>query len=134
MNTSTTIAIDHLDFMQCLVAVEQQLLAMADVLISGDAVSFEGSCGVLQSLMLDFSQAYKSVSPEASSGRTLKDRLRVLGQSLAQQRENMVRRAVAVDRELQVILPSKQGTTYGRPVGSYGQNGCSAGRHTSIHA
>ena len=119
--------------MQRLVAVELQLQAMADVLITGDAVSFEGSCGALQSLMVDFSQAYKTVPTEVVSNRALKNRLRVLGQNLAQQRENMVRRAITVDRELQVILPSQKGMTYGRPVGSYGQNGRTAGRHTSIH-
>lgn len=121
-------------FMQSLVAVEQQLQAMSDVLIAGDAVGFEGHCGALQSLMTDLSHAYRAVPPEATANRTLKNRLRVLGQRVALQREGMARRAGAVDRELQVILPSQQVPTYGRPVGGYGQNGRTVGRFTSMHA
>lgn len=129
MNSTLPVA-----FMQRLVAVEQHLQAMSDVLIAGDAVGFEGHCSALQSLMSDLSHAYRAIPSEVAASRALKNRLRVLGQSVALQRESMARRAVAVDRELQVILPSQQVPTYGRPVGGYGQNGRTVGRFTSMHA
>lgn len=121
-------------FMPHLLALEEQLQAMSDALIAGHALEFEGLCTSLAPLMADFSRAYATVPPKVTASRSLKNRLRVLGNNLTLQRENMARRAVSVERELQVMLPANPVPTYGKQGGVYGVSGRTMGRLTSMRA
>lgn len=50
-----------------------------------------------------------------------RQRLRRLGQEMAQQREACLRRSAVVDRALQSLMPASQSATYGGGATPYGQ-------------
>lgn len=127
-------------FIDSLKSVERQLAAMDDGLIRGDAPAFEASTAALGQQLTDFSLACQALPETLLKSRALKARLRALGVAISIQRENMARRAVTVDRELQAILPAQRVPTYGlaaggpRGPGVYGQGSRAPGSFTSLRA
>ena len=127
-------------FIDSLKSLERQLAAMDEGLIAGDAPAFESSAAALGQQLAAFSLACQALPEALLTSRTLKARLRTLGAVISLQRENMARRAVTVDRELQAILPAQRVPTYGpasggqRGPGVYGQGSRAPGSFTSLRA
>ncbi len=95
-------------FLQQLAEAEAQLESLTRLLLQGDATAYEAGA-------LAFRQALVQLAHAAASQHTpvpaaVADRLSRLGRALAQQRDQLARRAVAVARSLAVVLPQSQPT------------------------
>ncbi|HSV51903.1 MAG TPA: hypothetical protein VLJ57_07295 [Burkholderiaceae bacterium] len=99
--------------------LEQRLNAVSADLVSGDALELESHSRQLRQAMADFAQAMGgSVLPPATLSRLVR-----ISQTLARQRENLLRRAVVVDRALASFLPASDAATYSHSLGKKGAAG-----------
>ena len=112
-------------------AVESILDALDADLIAGEAPAYEAHCAELQKALLDLQAKLAS---SAVKGKLISERLRVLGTRLSHQRDNMARRSVMVDKQVQFMLPGLAGATYSRTAGAYGSGQRAMGKFTSIKA
>jgi hypothetical protein len=111
--------------------VESSLDALDADLLTGDAPAYEAHCTELQNALLALQAKLAS---SAVSGVLVSERLRLLGSRLAQQRDNMARRSVMVDKQVQFMLPGLAGATYSRTASAYGAGQRAAGQFTSVKA
>lgn len=112
-------------------AVESALDALDADLIAGEAPAYEQHCVELQKALLDLQAKLASA---AIKGKLISERLRVLGTRLSRQRDNMARRSVMIDKQVQFMLPGLKGATYSRTAGAYGAGQRGAGQITSVKA
>lgn len=91
--------------------VEQQLQRMAQALLQPDAHLVEQASTGLRTAIGVFADAARR-APLQLEDPALRPRLMAANQMLANQRENLARRAAGVDRTLQSILPSHALPTY----------------------
>jgi hypothetical protein len=96
--------------------LEARLDAVSAALVSGEAPELEAHSREMRQAMGQFAQA-----AQAASGMTLPPttlaRLVAISQTLARQREQLLRRAVIVDRALASFLPPSDTPTYSRALG-----------------
>lgn len=111
--------------------VEAILDSLDADLLAGDAPAYEAHCHGLQKALLDLQT---KLADAAVKGKLISERLRVLGSRLSRQRDNMARRSVMVDKQVQFMLPGLAGATYSRTAGAYGPGQRGAGKFTSIKA
>lgn len=99
--------------------LEQRLNAVSADLVSGDALELESHSRLLRQAMADFAHAMGGAAlPPATLSRLVR-----ISQTLARQRENLLRRAVVVDRSLASFLPASDAATYSHAVGKKGSGG-----------
>jgi hypothetical protein len=122
------------EFDAALTRVEQALVEVGAHLADGQASELEAACQTLQSAMLDCSRVDPRWLQALSSDRALQTRLKVVRAGIAQVRENMARRAAAVQRSLQILLPTNGAATYGRGPAAYGAGQKSVASFTSLSA
>jgi hypothetical protein len=104
--------------------LEERLQAVSSAIISGDALDLETRSRQLKDSMASFAQA--TVGQQISE--TLAPRLKQVSQTLAFQRENLVRRSVIVDRALASFLPASDTATYSHSVGKTTAGAANAAR------
>ena len=117
-----------------LTQVEQALARVGECLVAGQAAELQQACQALQLNVMACSRLDRAWLSGARSDVKLQGRLNAVRVGLAQVRENMARRAAAVQRSLQVLLPSSGGATYGRSASAYGRNSKSDASFTSFSA
>ena len=104
--------------------LEDRLKAVSAAIISGDALDLETRSRQLRDAMASFAQA--TMGRQISD--TLRPRLKQISQTLAFQRENLVRRSVLVDRALVSFLPASDNSTYSHSVGKTAAGAAGAAR------
>ena len=122
------------EFGAALTRVEQALAEVGAHLAQGQASEFELACQTLQGAMLDCSRVDARWLQSLPSASALKTRLSVVRAGIAQVREHMARRAAAVRRSLQILLPTQAAATYGRGPAAYGTGKKSVASFTSLSA
>lgn len=95
-------------FLQQLADVEAQLDSLTRTLLQGDAPSHEAGTRALRLVIAQL--AHSAADLPAPVPAPVAERLQHLGRGLAQQREQLARRAVVVERGLAVVLPQRQPT------------------------
>ncbi|KQP13758.1 hypothetical protein [Pseudorhodoferax sp. Leaf267] len=89
--------------------VETLLADMADLLVRGDAPSFETAATALRQAMVELAHASQRADgppPHAD----LRERLQRVAHALVRQRENLARRSVINERGLAAVLPQHRAT------------------------
>ncbi|WP_326541669.1 hypothetical protein [Pseudorhodoferax sp.] len=95
-------------FSHQLAEAEAQLDSLNQLLLQGDAPAYEAGALVLRQLIAQLAHAaHGQPTPVAPA---VAARLRRLASGLAQQREQLARRAMTVSRTLAVVLPQRQPT------------------------
>ena len=122
LSVAQTVRTQALAFKASLHAVDGQLQLLAEDLTLGDAVVFTAHCETLSRLLAECSRLHQTLPPVLLKHPSLTSQLRRLNAKLVAQREGMARRASLVERELKVLFPTREASTYARPVGSYGQS------------
>jgi hypothetical protein len=98
---------------QQLSTLEERLQAVSTSLISGEAEGLETHSRQLRQAMADFAQSSIGTAlPAATLARLAR-----ISQTLAFQRENLIRRSVVVDRALASFLPANDAATYSQSIG-----------------
>jgi hypothetical protein len=93
--------------------LEARLAAVSAALIGGEAPELELHSRDMRQAMGAFAQAANGMAlPPATLARLV-----TISQTLARQRENLLRRAVVVDRALASFLPPSDTPTYSRALG-----------------
>ena len=93
-------------------SVERLLEAASAALIAGDPDRIEQANGAVREAVLAFTQV--SSEELRAGGQATSLRLRRVALALAAQREQLLRRSLAVERELGSLLPGRtQASTYG---------------------
>lgn len=93
--------------------LEARLNAVSTALVSGEAPELESHSRQMREAMVAFAQStHGATLPPATLARLVK-----ISQTLALQRENLLRRAVVVDRALASFLPPTDTPTYSRALG-----------------
>ena len=121
-------------FHAALTQVEQALELVGDRLVAGQPAQLQQACQALQQNVMDCSRLDPAWLSSGRGDVKLQARLNAVRAGLVQVRENMARRAAAVQRSLQVLLPSSAGATYGRSASVYGRNSKTAASFTSLAA
>ncbi len=107
--------------------IEQQFQSLAQQVEMLDAALVQGDVAALEAASQAVRQAAVSLHalaqrlPLDEAGRTeFRQRLLPLSQGLGQQRGNLARRAVGVDRALEIMLPQSRESTYAPESATYG--------------
>lgn len=112
---------------KALVQVELQFDMVATALISGEPAALESASAGLRQLAIDFSGLLQGLTPAELAGENLKLRLKRLAEGMSMQRESLIRRTVAVERTLDVIMPAARNATYTQSAGPYGSSARQSG-------
>jgi len=122
------------EFEAALLRAEQALELVSAHLMSGQAMELESSCTTLQHELTQCTR----LAPESMAGgggaQHLQLRIKSLRFGLVQVREGLARRAAAVQRSLQALMPSSAAATYGRHGAAYGRSSRTAAAFTSLSA
>lgn len=93
--------------------LENRLHAVSAALVSGEAPELEIHSREMREAMVAFAQAAAGTAmPPATLARLVQ-----ISQTLSHQRQNLLRRAVVVDRALTSFLPPTDAPTYARSLG-----------------
>jgi hypothetical protein len=93
--------------------VEQLLEEVSAALLAGEPLVLESASAALRQAMAGLSSLVQSPAGAARVDPALRKRLARVSQILSQQRSNLLRRAVVVDRALATVLPqAAQPQTY----------------------
>ena len=130
MPAASTAPVSH----AALAQVEQSLALVLELLVAGKPAELQQACQTLQQHVIDCSRLHPAWLGGARGDVKLQARLNAVRAGLAQVRENMARRAAAVQRSLQVLLPSSAGATYGRSASAYGRSSKTDASFTSFSA
>lgn len=104
------------DLEAALAKIEQQLAAISTAVEQGDHAVLGPLGADLRQVLLDFSLLMDGRAAEFSSTQS-QLRLQQIAQSLASQREGLIRRSVGVERALQALMPaSSETSTYVSPA------------------
>jgi hypothetical protein len=101
-------------------SIEQQFNALSLALIAGDPDIVHAASAQLQLLAVDLVQMLDQVGRDYLSPPPLALRIKALAEGLPVLRECLLRRAVYVERALQLVVPATQQTTYAAQAGPYG--------------
>jgi len=112
--------------------IELQCEAVAAAVASGEPLGLESAAAALKQAALDFSSLLERLPAPQQPGAELRLRLKKLAGRLGQQRENLIRRSVVVERAVQAMVPATRQATYGRPTGPYA--GAASGAYKSFAA
>jgi hypothetical protein len=88
--------------------VEQLLEDVSAALITGEPLVLEAASTALRQAMADLSARGRAPAAAQSLDAGMRQRLEKVSLTLAQQRANLARRAVVVDRALATVLPQAQ--------------------------
>jgi hypothetical protein len=114
--------------------VEQALTLVGQRIVQGQASELQTACQDLQQAMLACGRMEPQWLQPAQSDQAMRARLQQVRSGLAQVREHMARRAAAVQRSLQTLLPSNVGSTYSRSAAAFGRGSKTAASFTSLSA
>lgn len=93
--------------------VEQLLEDVSAALVAGEPVVLESASSALRQSVVGLSSLVQASAASASLDEAMRQRLARVSQILSQQRSNLLRRAVVVDRALAAVLPqAAQPQTY----------------------
>jgi hypothetical protein len=121
-------------FDDALSQVEQALDSVCTCLVDGPASELEAACQSLQRGLLQCSRLDPQWIKPVHADVALRTRLHKVRSRVALVRENLARRAAAVQFSLQTLLPSAAGATYGRSAASFGRSSRTAASFTSLSA
>ena len=94
--------------------VEQLLEDVSAALLSGEPLVLESTSSALRQAVVGLSGLLQGPAASARLDQMLRQRLARVSLTLSQQRSNLLRRAVVVDRALAAVLPqAAQAQTYG---------------------
>jgi hypothetical protein len=94
--------------------VEQLLEDVSAALLSGEPLVLEATSSALRQAVVGLSGLLQGPAASARLDQMLRQRLARVSLTLSQQRSNLLRRAVMVDRALAAVLPqAAQAQTYG---------------------
>ena len=110
-----------------LTQLELQLGVVSAALIDGDPQSLESVTTDLRRMCMGLYELSGSLPQSDLSNKQIKRRLITLAQAMAEQREGLSRRAVAVDRALSCMLPAAKMATYTQASSPYGSAGRQSG-------
>ena len=86
-------------------AVEQLLDDVSAALLAGEPLVLEAASVSLRQAMVDMARVVPAATGLKSVNEGMRKRLAKISLTLTQQRENLIRRAVVVDRTLLTVLP-----------------------------
>lgn len=121
-------------FDAALTQVEQALAVVTERLVQGEANELQRACESLQHALLACSRIEARSLQSLSMDVKLSARLQSVRAGVAQVREHVARRAAAVQRSLQTLLPSHSAPTYGRGAAAFGRGSRPAASFTSLSA
>ena len=110
-----------------LAQLELQLGVVSAALIDGDPQSLESVTADLRRMSMGLYELSGSFPQSDLSNKQIKLRLAALTQAMAEQREGLSRRIVAVDRALSCMLPDAKMATYAQASSPYGSAGRQSG-------
>lgn len=101
--------------------VEQLLEEVSSALVAGEPVVLQAASTALRQAMADMAVSGRTPAAVQSLDASMRRRLEKVSLALSQQRANLARRAVVVDRALATVLPQAQpAATYsGGKAGTY---------------
>ncbi|KAB2898615.1 MAG: hypothetical protein F9K35_09880 [Burkholderiaceae bacterium] len=99
---------------QILAGAEEKALAAAEALLATDAVALERSSTMLREAAAELALAVGQQGSQALDAAQA-GRVRVLGERLAQVREQLARVVALADRQAATVLPPADAPTYGAP-------------------
>ncbi len=94
------------DLEQPLSRVELQLHALADALRSNDSLALESAAAELHSALAAAVDHFRHAARQGSVPAPLRQRLAVASAQVAAQRESLARATAALDRAIDVLIPS----------------------------
>ncbi|WP_394790097.1 hypothetical protein [Rhodoferax sp.] len=113
--------------------VEHLLDKISVALIAGEPMALETSSTALRQAMAHLSTLVRSPSGAQLLDKNMRKRLEKVSQTLAQQRSNLIRRAVVVDRALATVLPQTQSSsTYSGGIKASAYRGGGARIYASV--
>jgi len=113
--------------------VEQLLEDVSAALLAGDPLVLESASSALRQAMAGLSGLLQGSAASARLDRELRQRLERVSSKLSQQRSNLLRRAVVVDRALAAVLPqAAQAQTYGNGVKTSAYRGGAARIYAAV--
>lgn len=95
-----------------LAALEQQLDAMGELLVRGDALALEPQSAAVRQSVAVLAQAARRAPVEPP----LRERLAAVSLRLGQQREALARRSALAERNVAAVLPQAGDPTYAAPA------------------
>lgn len=104
-----------------LALIELQCEAVAAAVVSGEPRSLESASQALKDAAVDFAALMQQIGGAQNAGPELRVRLKKLALLLNNQRENLLRRTVLVERAVQTMVPAAVNRL------TYGQNGRAGG-------
>lgn len=106
-------------FSQRLADTEAQFDKLSQLLVHGDAPAYEAAAARLRQQVLQLAQSSGQLAAPLAAAQA--QRLHRLAELLTRQRDQLARRAVAVERGLAVLLPQPQPTYQAlHPGGGFG--------------
>jgi hypothetical protein len=121
-------------FDDALSQVELALEGVRSCLVQGQAGELEAACQSLQRGLLQCSRLDPQWIKPVQADAEMRNRLHKVRAGVALVRENLARRAAAVQFSLQTLLPSAAGATYGRQPAAFGRSSRTAASFTSLSA
>lgn len=101
--------------------IELQCQAVAAAVASGEPQALETASNALKQAAVDFAQLMQQLGGAQQAGAEPRARLKKLAVQLNIQRENLLRRAVVVERAVQTMVPAAASHL------TYGQHGRAGG-------
>jgi malonyl CoA-acyl carrier protein transacylase len=106
---------------QSLSVIELQCQAVAAAVASGEPQALESASNALKQAAVQFAQLVEQLGGPQKAGPELRARLKKAAVQLNIQRENLLRRAVVVERAVQTMVPAAVNHL------TYGQHGRASG-------
>lgn len=113
----------HTEIERPLAQIELQCEAMLAAVEAGEPAALEAASNVLRQAAVDFSHLLETFPQEALADKAFKSRVEKIAGLIAIQRENLIRRTVAVERALNAMVPATRESTYASAGSPYGSGG-----------
>jgi len=123
-------------FADTLLDTERQLSCLAAAIVAGEPESLATAASALRLATLALADAGSGLDEAQRHDRQLMLRLRKLAQTLAGQRQSLMRRSALVERALGILVPAAQAQGYGQtgPGSRYASPGRPSGSRTDLMA
>lgn len=93
--------------------LEEQLGSVQEILVSGEFAELVEATHELQRQTLELLGQMAQTQLDAKSQKNLKQRVKIVVLSFPMIRQALQRKAAAVDRALQILIPASHNATYG---------------------
>ncbi len=105
---------------QLLSQIERQCQALAVAVSQGSPDEVCAPSAALQKLAVDTAHFFAAQAPQARTRQADRARLKRVAQSLALQREQLIRRSAVNERALHALVPATGEASYAQLAGPYG--------------